>query len=202
MPHITVEYSANLESNVDPHRLISAVHEAALATGIFELGAVRTRAERRDVYAVADRDPDNAFVAVYARIAPGRDVETRRRLARALLEGIEATVADLCAQRGLAISVEILEIDDTAALRKNNLHARMKAKADAPTLAAARPPVKSAKKDPPKSSRSAPVKAGRKTPAKAGTTAGRKASAKAGKTTAVKTGRRPAVKSRRKERAK
>lgn len=129
MPHITIEYSANLESDVDPARLVTAVHDAALATGIFELGAVRTRAERRDLYAVADRDPGNAFVAVAARIGPGRDAETRRRFAAAILEAVEAETRDAFARRGLALSVEVMEIDDSATLRRNNLHARMAARA-------------------------------------------------------------------------
>ena len=58
MPHVTVEYSANLETDVAPRALVDAVHDAVLSTGAFELGAARTRAERRDVYAIADRDPD------------------------------------------------------------------------------------------------------------------------------------------------
>ena len=201
MPHITVEYSANLESDIDPHRLISAVHEAALATGIFELGAVRTRAERRDLYAVADRDPDNAFVAVYARIAPGRDVETRRRLARSLLEGIEATIADQSAHRGLAISVEILEIDDTAALRKNNLHARMKAQAEGSSPVAG--PAKAGAKTPAKADTAkADTKAGSKTAAKAGWKPAADRKPVADRKPAMKAGRKPAVKSRRKDSVK
>jgi 5-carboxymethyl-2-hydroxymuconate isomerase len=129
MPHVTVEYSANLESDVAPRAIVDAVHDAVLATGAFELGAARTRAARRDVYAVADRDPDNAFVAVAIAIGKGRDVETRRRVSRAVMDALEAITRDAFARRGLALSVEIREIDDVATLRTNNLHARMKAKA-------------------------------------------------------------------------
>ena len=71
MPHIVVEYSANLDKDLDIRNLVDRVHEAVLASGVFELGAVRTRAERRDVYRVADGDPNNGFVHVDIRIAPG-----------------------------------------------------------------------------------------------------------------------------------
>ena len=37
MPHVTMEYSANLESQVDFDGLCRAIH----ATGLFELGAAR-----------------------------------------------------------------------------------------------------------------------------------------------------------------
>jgi 5-carboxymethyl-2-hydroxymuconate isomerase len=77
MPHIVVEYSANLEKSIDIRALVRRVHEAVLASGVFELGAVRTRAERREVYEIADGDPDNGFIHVGLSIAPGRDAATR-----------------------------------------------------------------------------------------------------------------------------
>lgn len=85
MPHITVKYSANLEAQVSPRRLVDAIHRAALETSVFPIGDLRTRAERRDVYAVTDGDPDNAFVAVVARIGEGRDAATRKRVAATLM---------------------------------------------------------------------------------------------------------------------
>src|SRR5258708_39817967 len=71
MPHLVVEYSANLESEIAIADLVRGVHEAALATGIFEIGAVRTRAERRDAYAIADGHAANAFVAGRGGIGEG-----------------------------------------------------------------------------------------------------------------------------------
>jgi 5-carboxymethyl-2-hydroxymuconate isomerase len=128
MPHIIVEYSANLEKDLDIRALIHAVHQAALASGVFELGAVRTRAERRDVYEIADGDPDNAFIHVDLNIAPGRNVDARKRVADAILSVVRDSTRTVFARSGLAISVEIREIDNSAAVRLNNLHARMAAK--------------------------------------------------------------------------
>ncbi len=126
MPHITVEYSANLEAQVSPRRLVDAVHHAALATGVFPVGGLRTRAERREVYAVADGDPDNAFVAIVARIGEGRDAATRKRVAAALMAVLEAETAKAFRSRGLGLTVEVQEIDSTASLKTNNLHERIK----------------------------------------------------------------------------
>ncbi len=126
MPHIVVEYSSNLEADVPPRRLIDALHQAALQTGVFPLGGLRTRAERRDIYAVADGNPDNAFVAVVARIGKGRDPETRRRVATELMAALEAETAQAFRTRGLGLTVEVQEIDDTASLKTNNLHERLR----------------------------------------------------------------------------
>ena len=128
MPHVIVEYSANLEPAVSPRRLVDALHRTALDTGVFPIGGLRTRAERRDVYAVADGDPDNAFVAVLARIGQGRDAETRQRVAKALMATLEAETAEVFAARGLGLTVEVQEIDGTASLKTNNLHERMSRK--------------------------------------------------------------------------
>lgn len=135
MPHITVEYSANLEADLSPRRLVDALHRAALETGVFPVGGLRTRAERRDIYAVADGDPDNAFVAVVARIGQGRDAATRRRVAEALMRVLERETADAFARRGLGLTVEVQEIDGAASLKTNNLHERMARNSEGARLA-------------------------------------------------------------------
>lgn len=125
MPHIIAEYSANLEPAVSPRRLVDALHRTALETGVFPIGGLRTRAERRGVYAVADGDPENAFVAVLVRLGAGRDVETRRRVAVALMATLEAETAEVFRTRGLGLTVEVQEIDPTTSLKTNNLHERL-----------------------------------------------------------------------------
>lgn len=129
MPHIIVEYSANLEGDLSPRRLVDAIHAAALETGVFPVGGLRTRAERRDIYAVADGDPDNAFVAIVARIGEGRDAATRKRIAERLMSALEQETAPAYRSRGLGLTVEVQEIDSAASLKINNLHERMAAKA-------------------------------------------------------------------------
>ncbi|MFT4098828.1 MAG: 5-carboxymethyl-2-hydroxymuconate Delta-isomerase [Rhodoblastus sp.] len=128
MPHVIVEYSANLEEDVAPRDLIDRVHATILETGVFPVGGVRTRAERRDVYRVADGDPGNAFCAILIRIGRGRDEETRRRVSKEVLATLADVTAEAFMKRGLSLSVEIQEIDEAGASRKNNLHERLKGK--------------------------------------------------------------------------
>jgi 5-carboxymethyl-2-hydroxymuconate isomerase len=129
MPHIIVEYSANLDDQIDIQKLIEAVHQAALRTGVFEVAAVRTRAERRDDYVIADGHEDNAFVAISARVAPGRSRETRQRLGQEIFDAACEYLEKVYERTPLAISLEVQEIDNTAAFRKNNLHAIVKERA-------------------------------------------------------------------------
>lgn len=129
MPHITVEYSTNLDKRLPMRELIEKIHAAVLASGAFELGAVRTRAIPQSLYVVADGDPDNGFIHVDMRIGPGRDAETKKRVAQAILDALRDETKEDMTRHGLGISIEIREIDYTAALKLNNLHERMKAKA-------------------------------------------------------------------------
>jgi 5-carboxymethyl-2-hydroxymuconate isomerase len=126
MPHLIVEYSANLGQQIDIPNLVHTVHAAALATGVFELAAVRTRAECRDCYVIADDHKDNAFVAVWVRIAKGRDADTRKNLGEAIFDAVCTYLEKNCEGAPIGISLEVQEIDPTAAFRKNNLHSLVK----------------------------------------------------------------------------
>lgn len=131
MPHLTVEYSANLEPRMDVMGLLHVVHQAALATGIAEIGGLRTRAERRNHYVIADGDPANAYVAIRARIGAGRDAATRKRFGETIFAAVKDYLDTIFHITPLAISLEVAEIDPVGSLKLNNLHARMKARAEA-----------------------------------------------------------------------
>ncbi len=122
MPHLIVEYSANLENELDIAKLIAAVHAAALETGVFPVGGVRTRAERRDIYAVADSHPDNGFIHVQARIGTGRTPEVRHQAAGHIFAAVKSETAKVFASRPLGLTLEIVEIDPVGSLKHNNLH--------------------------------------------------------------------------------
>jgi 5-carboxymethyl-2-hydroxymuconate isomerase len=128
MPHVITEYSANLEGVVDVPRLVKELHETAIASGLFQVGGIRSRAKKRDIYVVADGDPSNAFVYVVARIAPGRPIEKRKAFGEALLASASKRLDPVFKSRGLSLSVEVQELDEQLTFRKNNLHERLAAK--------------------------------------------------------------------------
>src|SRR5205807_4624541 len=81
MPHVICEYSASLEKKIQIDTLLETLHAAMMRTGAAELAGLRTRADRRDHYRIADNDPANAFINVTMRDAEGPPSETRRRIA-------------------------------------------------------------------------------------------------------------------------
>ena len=122
MPHITIEYSANLAGKVDFPRFLAVVQESALATGVFPVGGIRVRAYQADHYRIADAHPDNAFMHVMLRVGHGRSVETRRRACEAIFGTICEQLETLYRAMPLGISLEMQEIDPAFSFKKNNLH--------------------------------------------------------------------------------
>ncbi len=125
MPHLIVEYSANLEDDLDLDVLMVKLRDCAVAGGVFPLGGIRIRGERRDRYLVTDGNPDNGFVHLTARIGHGRSLEVRKQVAASLFGVLSDHLETLYRQRGLGISFEIEEIEPATSLKKNNLHERL-----------------------------------------------------------------------------
>jgi len=126
MAHIVIEYSAGLRERLPLPEFLAAVHQAALATGIFPIGGLRTRAYEAQQYVIADGDPDNAFVHLSLKVGHGRDLETRKRACEAIFEAACRHLASIYESQPLAISLEMQEIDPVLTFKKNNLHERVK----------------------------------------------------------------------------
>ena len=110
VPHIVIEYSANLRDSVDFPRFLGALRASALATGVFPLGGIRIRAYQADHYLIADGHADNAFVHIMLRVGHGRDLETRKRACDAIFATATGQLAALFERIPLGISLEMQEI--------------------------------------------------------------------------------------------
>ncbi len=128
MPHLTIEYSANLESRVDLDTLCAALLETVLETGSFEIGGVRVRALRADHYAIADRLPENAFVDLSFRIGKGRSADEKKRAGEAIFATASRLLGPLFETPHFALSLEIREIDAELSWKKNAIHPRLRGK--------------------------------------------------------------------------
>ena len=125
MPHLILEYSANLEDQVDIKGLVRTVHDAALNTGIFPEAGTRTRAAKRTAYEIADRHPDNGFVHLTLRIGMGRTVEVRQTAGEQIFAALTRALADRYAEGRLAVSFEMVEINADTSWKQNNIRDAM-----------------------------------------------------------------------------
>ena len=128
MPHIVVEYSANVRDRIGLPRLIDTLHASALSTGVFPVGGLRTRAAERSAYKIADGHPDNGFVHVTMMIGHGRDADTKMRAAQTVFSALCGHLEPLFAVAPLAISFDVQEIDPVLTFKHNNIHDYVKAR--------------------------------------------------------------------------
>lgn len=128
MPHLTLEHSANLGAKTDLSALCRSLHAALLASGLFELGAIRVRALSADHYAVADLLDENAFADLRLRIGAGRSAADKTRAGELIFAAATAHFAPLFDTPHFALTLDISEIDPDLSWKKNAIHPRLRAK--------------------------------------------------------------------------
>jgi 5-carboxymethyl-2-hydroxymuconate isomerase len=132
VPHLTLEYSANL---CDAPRIgqlcdtLAQCLDAQRENGqkVYPLGGIRVRGLRCEQYRIADGRPDAAFLHANLKIAAGRSEAVKKATGDALFALIKQHFATEFEQQGLALSLEINEFSEAGTWKHNNLHARLKA---------------------------------------------------------------------------
>jgi len=124
MPHITIEYSANLEDRLDIAALCAVALDAAGSTGVLERAATRVRAIRCDHVAIADGHADNSFVDASLRMGMGRTEAQKEATGRAIYEAMRAFCDPLYATPFFALSLELREIDKALSWKENGIKRR------------------------------------------------------------------------------
>lgn len=111
MPHIAIEYSANLEEIVDVQGLCEALRIAGIETEIFPMPGIRVRAFRSDHYAIADGNPRHGFVDISIRLREGRPQEKKEAATAHLFSVAKAFLASAFDNHSIALSMEMRDID-------------------------------------------------------------------------------------------
>jgi len=102
MPHLMIDYSANMEDRTDMQGLCDVLRLAAIETGVFPLPGVRVRAMRADFVSIADGDPRHGYVDISVR--PARAIQ-------ALFLAAERHLQPAMDRFPIALSLEMRDID-------------------------------------------------------------------------------------------
>lgn len=111
MPHISIDYSPNLEPEVDIAALCDALRRAAIETGEFPVAGVRVRAFAASHVSIADGNPAHGYIDIGVRLRGGRDLKTRERATAHIFAAAQSFVAPVMARRSLALSLEMRDIE-------------------------------------------------------------------------------------------
>lgn len=121
MPHFILEYSANLDGDLDVAALFKNLHTTAIDLGIFPTSGIRSRAIRCEEYRIAEGDPKNAFIYLTVKIGTGRDIEIRKSAADKIFKTLTDFLQPVYDSRYLSIGCELAELHPVLTYKKNNI---------------------------------------------------------------------------------
>lgn len=124
MPHLTLEYSDNLEFDIQP--LLAHLHTELVATGAINLKGIKSRAIRHSQYRIADGDPTYAFVHINLLIRAGRPVDVQKEAATRVMAVLKETFRERFENGYLSLSVDIQEMREGIAQTLHNIPERGK----------------------------------------------------------------------------
>lgn len=107
MPHCIVEYSQALEQQVSPRLLMETVHQAAVASALFDVTHIKTRALAYTHFQSDSAQSD--FIHVTIRLHTGRSVEQKKHLSSLVLTRLASI--ELSA---VTITVETVDMDSAS----------------------------------------------------------------------------------------
>lgn len=130
MPHLTIEYSANLRNFGGFSKLCNELAQVLVAQRadgkpVYPIGGIRVRAVVADHWCIGDGSlHDAAFVHARFFIGAGRSEAVKKATGDALFEAIKKHFAREFDAQGLALSLEIGEFSEAGTWKHNNLHGR------------------------------------------------------------------------------
>jgi 5-carboxymethyl-2-hydroxymuconate isomerase len=110
MPHCILEYSANIVDQPDMDRLFIDIHDTLMATGVFNLDDIKSRAIRHEEYFLGDGDPERAFVTLNVQILSGRSDDVKAQITEAAIEVLKRSFPESLRQRKCSLTVQVSEI--------------------------------------------------------------------------------------------
>jgi 5-carboxymethyl-2-hydroxymuconate isomerase len=128
MPHIILDYSANIEARADIAGLCEALRVTAAGLDCFPETGVRVRAIRADHVALADGSAEVGYVDISVRLREGRAQHVREAATAALFQAARDFLADLLAEHPVMLSLEMREIDAKLAPKINTVANRLERK--------------------------------------------------------------------------
>ena len=126
MPHIMIDYSANMEDAVDMAALCELLRKTGIETGVFPMAGIRVRAFRADHVAIADGDSRHGYIDISIRLRGGRTFEAKKAATEKLFAAAKAYLEPVIAAKSMALSMEMRDIDPELSPKLNTIRDHLK----------------------------------------------------------------------------
>jgi 5-carboxymethyl-2-hydroxymuconate isomerase len=113
MPHLTLEFSANILEKNNMTSLFKECHVMLAHALPSELARCKSRAIESSFYYVGDGQPNNAFVHVSLKVMPGRSFDTLKNVGDNMMKILKDNFSESLKKLHLQITVEISDLQKT-----------------------------------------------------------------------------------------
>ena len=134
MPHLNIQYTANLDALTDMNALCHKLAATLVAlrgedgvAPLFPVAGTRVMAWPAPHFAVADGRPGRAFIYLNLLITPGRSEAMKKRAGDAVLTSASAHLDAVFAQHAVGMTLQIDEGAPVYEGKRNNLAAHLDA---------------------------------------------------------------------------
>lgn len=121
MPHIMIDYSANMEEAADIAALCELLRKTGIETGVFPMAGIRVRAFKADHVAIADGDSRHGYIDISIRLRGGRTFEAKKMATEALFAAAREFLQPVIDARPFALSMEMRDIDPELSPKLNTI---------------------------------------------------------------------------------
>ena len=132
MPHLNIQYTANLDALTDMGKLCNTLAATLVAlrgedgvAPLFPVAGTRVMAWPAPHFAVADGQSGRAFIYMNLLITPGRSEALKKRAGDALLAAASAHLDPVFAQHAVGLTLHIDEAAPAYEGKRNNLAAHL-----------------------------------------------------------------------------
>ncbi|GLQ35173.1 5-carboxymethyl-2-hydroxymuconate isomerase [Amylibacter marinus] len=125
MPHFHIEYSANLEPNVDIGALCEAIRAAAAEIETFPTAGIRVRATCCDHVAIADGAAKHGFIDLSVRLREGRPQDIKEEAMTRIFATLKNFMAPAMQSQSIALSAEMRDINAALSPKFGNIRDHM-----------------------------------------------------------------------------
>ncbi len=125
MAHLIVEMSDNVARSIACDGLCEALHQGMVETAIFPLAGIRVRTYHAEACAIADKHPENGFVALTMVVGHGRTKAELHAAGEIVFAAAKQHLSDWLAGQYFGLSLEIREIDPELTWKANTIRPRL-----------------------------------------------------------------------------
>jgi len=114
MPHITLEYTDNIDQPIEFRDLFAELHQVLASIAGISIANCKSRARCLDTYHIGEGKAGNAFVHLEVRLLEGRSAELKREIGERGLEVLKKHFARSLSDRDLQITLGVRDMQRQA----------------------------------------------------------------------------------------